>query len=73
MKIPMVWYGTTRTTAVAVASCISQKLRETEMVYQSVAHPENDRTSSHSDMIQVFHWSPSVLAKRTVLMLKKPM
>ena len=29
----MVWYGTTRTTAVAVASCISQKLRETEMVH----------------------------------------
>ena len=30
----MVWYGTTRTTAVAVASCISQKLRETKMVHQ---------------------------------------
>jgi hypothetical protein len=46
------------------------KTERPKWFHKSVAHPENDRTSSHSHMIQVFDWSPSVLANRIVLVLE---
>jgi hypothetical protein len=68
------WYGMVwpRTTASGAKKrpAFSKKLKNQKWVHKSVAHPENDTTSSRIDMIQDFHWSPSVLAKSIVLVLK---
>ena len=69
----MVWYGMVwhhQDNCHAQLRPAFSKTERSKWFHQSVAHPENDRTSSHSHMTQVFHWSPCVLANSIVLVLE---